>query len=173
MRSMPDADYAAADRSAVDMEVEPARGRLLIFTAGHENLHRVARVHSGERMVLSFWFTCDGRRVFDTFLQGRAHFAFKDEPSVDPVDAFLEEKRREQEQGGDNDVGDAIFDAFMDEARRKKNAERMRKRRQAKKDAQAAEGGAIAAVGGSALAPGGAYANGGGVGRAPRARSAL
>ena len=53
--------------------VLPKRGRLVTFTAGSENLHRVARVLSGERMVLSLWFTCDPAFQFKGFHAGRPH----------------------------------------------------------------------------------------------------
>ena len=37
---------------------------------------RVTRVTRGARFVLSFWFTCDPRRKYDTFLDGRVHYTF-------------------------------------------------------------------------------------------------
>lgn len=39
--------------------VLPARGRLLLFTSGPENRHRVTRVESGVRLTLTVPFTCD------------------------------------------------------------------------------------------------------------------
>lgn len=42
--------------------VEPKRGRVLTFTSGRENLHRVERVRSGERTALTISFTCDPAR---------------------------------------------------------------------------------------------------------------
>eukprot|EP00937_MAST-01D_sp_MAST-1D-sp2_P003635 g3635.t1 len=56
--------------------VEPARGRLVIFSSGRENVHRVARVDSGERLTMSIWFTCDKRRRFKNFLDGKMHLTF-------------------------------------------------------------------------------------------------
>ena len=53
--------------------VLPRGGRLLLFSAGHENLHAVRRVVSGERLVFSMWFTCDEARHFSTFLDNQAH----------------------------------------------------------------------------------------------------
>lgn len=53
--------------------VVPRRGRLITFTSGAENLHRVARVTQGERLVLSLWFTCDPAFEFKAFLDGNPH----------------------------------------------------------------------------------------------------
>eukprot|EP00939_MAST-03C_sp_MAST-3C-sp1_P001947 g1947.t1 len=58
-------------------EIEPARGRLVIFSAGQENLHQVRQVATGTRLVLSLWFTCDETRRFDAFLDGEAHRHFR------------------------------------------------------------------------------------------------
>jgi len=41
--------------------VAPKRGRLLLFSAGSENPHRVKRVTSGRRHLLSVWLTSDPR----------------------------------------------------------------------------------------------------------------
>jgi predicted RNase H-like nuclease len=60
----------------IELTVEPRAGRVAIFTAGHENTHFVERVQSGQRFVLSFWFTCDARREFEIFLDGKAHTTF-------------------------------------------------------------------------------------------------
>lgn len=65
-----------ADTSNVEMVVEPRPGRVLIFTAGHENPHKVERVSSGQRLVLAFWFTCDPQKQFEIFLDGKAHTSF-------------------------------------------------------------------------------------------------
>ena len=59
-----------------ELTVEPRAGRVVIFTAGHENTHYVERVTSGQRFVLSFWFTCDAQREFEIFLDGKAHTTF-------------------------------------------------------------------------------------------------
>jgi hypothetical protein len=42
-----------------DGRVLPARGRLLLFTSGAENRHRVTRVTAGRRLTLTVPFTCD------------------------------------------------------------------------------------------------------------------
>ncbi|KAJ1631814.1 hypothetical protein T492DRAFT_993166, partial [Pavlovales sp. CCMP2436] len=39
--------------------VLPAKGRLLVFTSGAENKHRVTRLRTGERLALTIPFTCD------------------------------------------------------------------------------------------------------------------
>jgi hypothetical protein len=56
--------------------VEPKPGRLVIFSSGEENPHRVEPVLSGQRFVLSFWFTTDVARKFEIYLDGRAHTRF-------------------------------------------------------------------------------------------------
>ena len=58
--------------------VEPKRGRLVVFSAGRENLHLVREVSRGTRWVMSMWFTCDPTRTFDAFLDGRAHRYFNE-----------------------------------------------------------------------------------------------
>jgi len=60
----------------VELAIEPRAGRIVIFTAGMENTHYVERVLSGQRFVLSFWFTCNRLREFPIFLDGKAHIAF-------------------------------------------------------------------------------------------------
>ena len=62
---------------AVNSTVMPKKGRLIIFTAGSENLHRLTKVETGTRTVLSLWFTCDESKQFDLFLDGRAHKTYK------------------------------------------------------------------------------------------------
>jgi hypothetical protein len=56
--------------------VKPRRGRMIMFGSGRENPHRVTKVKSGKRYVLSFWFTCDKRKRFKTFLDGKVHQTF-------------------------------------------------------------------------------------------------
>ena len=38
--------------------VKPAAGRLVLFTAGHENVHGVAPIRRGSRKVIAAWFAC-------------------------------------------------------------------------------------------------------------------
>eukprot|EP00947_MAST-08B_sp_MAST-8B-sp1_P000045 g45.t1 len=55
------------------LEVAPRKGRAIVFGSGQENPHRVTKVASGTRYVLSFWFTCDERREMKAFLDGKMH----------------------------------------------------------------------------------------------------
>ena len=59
-----------------EKRVEPARGRLIIFSSGRENVHQVQKVHSGTRLTMSLWFTCDKRKKFNNFLDGKMHATF-------------------------------------------------------------------------------------------------
>lgn len=63
-------------RKNIELVMEPRAGRIAIFSSGMENTHQVERVVSGQRFVLSFWFTCDPQREFEIFLDGSAHIAF-------------------------------------------------------------------------------------------------
>jgi len=65
------------EQDTIEDEVKPERGKLVSFTAGSENLHRVNVVRGGTRYVLSFWFTCDENKEFENFLDGEVHRAFK------------------------------------------------------------------------------------------------
>lgn len=47
-----------------------------MFTSGPENTHFVEPVVSGQRFVLSFWFTCNIQRKFEIFLDGKQHQLF-------------------------------------------------------------------------------------------------
>ena len=62
--------------SAATTTVLPQKGRLVFFSAGRENLHQVRRVNTGTRFALSLWFSCDERRRFENFLDGKEHVAF-------------------------------------------------------------------------------------------------
>ncbi|KAL1504025.1 hypothetical protein AB1Y20_010439 [Prymnesium parvum] len=44
--------------AASDLTVEPRKGRLLTFTGGLENVHRITKVTRGTRYVIGMWFTC-------------------------------------------------------------------------------------------------------------------
>lgn len=57
--------------------VEPRRGRMLAFSSGTENTHRVAKVLTGVRYLVAMWFTCDPKREFTAFLDGRPHDRFQ------------------------------------------------------------------------------------------------
>lgn len=65
------------------IKVEPKKGRLLMFTAGSENLHRAYKVRSGKRYVMSMWFTCNKQRHFPNFLDGKVHAHYQ-QPMDDP-----------------------------------------------------------------------------------------
>lgn len=69
-------DLVYSDEEFLETIVEPRAGRMVIFTAGPENPHYVERVTAGERYVLSFWFTCDEKKQFEIFLDGKAHIEF-------------------------------------------------------------------------------------------------
>jgi len=43
--------------------VQPLAGRLVAFSSGLENLHRVLPMTWGRRYVLSMWFTCSERHA--------------------------------------------------------------------------------------------------------------
>ena len=58
--------------------VEPKRGRLSMFASGPENRHQVQPVTAGERLTLSFWFACDAAYEFADFLDGKAHFKYRE-----------------------------------------------------------------------------------------------
>eukprot|EP00947_MAST-08B_sp_MAST-8B-sp1_P004490 g4490.t1 len=50
-------EFAFIDEDA-DRVVQPLAGRLVTFSSGLENLHRVEQVTRGTRYVLAMWFTC-------------------------------------------------------------------------------------------------------------------
>jgi hypothetical protein len=56
--------------------VQPAKGRLVMFSSGRENLHQVQQVEKGTRYAMSMWFTCNPERKFEQFLDGKAHATF-------------------------------------------------------------------------------------------------
>jgi len=64
------------DEVTVEQIIEPRRGRVALFTSGPENPHHVERLTGGVRYTLSFWFTCDVKKAFSIFLDGKAHQTF-------------------------------------------------------------------------------------------------
>lgn len=64
--------------------LSPKAGRLVSFTGGNENPHKVNIVRGGTRYVLSFWFTCSSEHAFPAFLDGEIHKQFQPEPQPDP-----------------------------------------------------------------------------------------
>ena len=65
-----------SDEVTLEQVIEPKAARLLIFSSGRENPHSFERVTSGNRMVLAFWFTCNKKKQFEIFLDGKAHVTF-------------------------------------------------------------------------------------------------
>lgn len=42
------------------LRVQPAVGRLLVFSSGVENMHEMLPVTHGRRVAIQMWFACDG-----------------------------------------------------------------------------------------------------------------
>ncbi|KAJ1459721.1 hypothetical protein M885DRAFT_478971 [Pelagophyceae sp. CCMP2097] len=63
------------------LEIEPSKGRVVLFASSEENRHKVHRVTAGKRFVLSFWFTCDKDFEFADFLDGQAHNKYGAQPA--------------------------------------------------------------------------------------------
>jgi len=61
--------FLRGDRSVAD--VQPAKGRLVLFSSGAEHPHRVTQVTSGTRLALTIAFTCHPEAAIQDFL-GRA-----------------------------------------------------------------------------------------------------
>ena len=76
-----------------DEAVAPKAGRLITFTAGNENPHKLNIVRGGTRFVLSFWFTCDREMQFENFLDGDVHRSYKTE-------------KKEEGRTGDGETGE-------------------------------------------------------------------
>jgi hypothetical protein len=85
--------YSSDDSGEVEQVIEPVAGRVVIFSSGPENPHRVERVTSGTRLVLAFWFTCDKEREFQIFLDGKAHIAFSNQ-----IKRRLSDRERQSKQ---------------------------------------------------------------------------
>ncbi len=80
--------------STVEQTIQPRPGRVLIFSSGPENPHRVERVESGQRFVLAFWFTCMKEKEFEIFLDGKAHMTF----SAKVAAQVAQQQQRQQQQ---------------------------------------------------------------------------
>ena len=65
-----------SDEVTLEQVIEPKAARLLVFSSGRENPHLFERVTTGSRMVLAFWFTCNQKKQFEMFLDGKAHVTF-------------------------------------------------------------------------------------------------
>ena len=66
-----------SDEETTEQQIVPKRGRLISFTAGNENPHRLNLIEGGTRFVLSFWFSCDMDKRFENFLDGKGHDSFE------------------------------------------------------------------------------------------------
>ena len=86
------------DHSLAEVTVEPRSGRVVMFTSGSENPHVVERVTSGERFVLSFWFTCNVAKAFEIFLDGKAHVAFSEKTKEKLLAQHQQHKKQQQQQ---------------------------------------------------------------------------
>jgi len=68
-------DFTGGEFRFIDVDgnrtVLPFPGRLSLFTSGRENEHMLEKVLTGERLTLSFWFTCDPNLATDTYLGRR------------------------------------------------------------------------------------------------------
>mmetsp|Transcript_35257 Transcript_35257/g.67986 ORF Transcript_35257/g.67986 Transcript_35257/m.67986 type:complete len:167 (-) Transcript_35257:55-555(-) len=62
-----DKDFAGGELAFHDIDIDtivrPLAGRLVAFSSGLENLHRVLPMQWGKRYVLSMWFTCSERHA--------------------------------------------------------------------------------------------------------------
>jgi hypothetical protein len=88
--------------SLAEQIIEPKAGRLVMFSSGQENPHRVERLLSGQRFVLAFWFTCDPDREFEIFLDGNAHTAFSKS-----IKSRLEQQQQQQQRAKATSEGKA------------------------------------------------------------------
>ena len=65
------ADFEGGELAFLDADAErlvtPRAGRLVAFSSGLENLHRVREVTRGERFVLAMWFTCSAEHAYNDF----------------------------------------------------------------------------------------------------------
>lgn len=101
-----------------DQRIEPKAGRVVIFTSGHENPHKVERVASGQRFVLAFWFTCDERRAFQIFLDGAAHTSFSQK---------FADNLKEKAHGGKSQKPEPHVDESQGENQLKKSKKKRRR----------------------------------------------
>jgi hypothetical protein len=86
------------DPDVVEQIVEPAAGRVIMFTSGPENPHVVERVASGERFVLSFWFSCNPAKEFEIFLDGKSHVAFSEKTKAKLIQQQQQQQRQQQQR---------------------------------------------------------------------------
>ena len=94
--------FSANNPDIEEQIVQPAAGRVIMFTSGPENPHVVERVTSGERFVLSFWFTCNVAREFEIFLDGKSHIAFSEKTKAKLVQQHKQQQQQQQQQRQSN-----------------------------------------------------------------------
>lgn len=92
--------FFGRDEETIEQIIEPRGGRAAFFTSGPENPHSVERVASGQRFVLSFWFTCDPKREFQIFLDGKAHIAF----GKKYIERFQQQQQQQQQRGQEKEL---------------------------------------------------------------------
>ena len=90
--------FSPIDHSLAELTVEPRSGRVVMFTSGPENPHAVERVTSGERFVLSFWFTCNVAKAFEIFLDGKAHVAFSEKTKEKLIAQHQQHKKEQRKE---------------------------------------------------------------------------
>ena len=54
------ADAVEGGEVVSGLRVEPSIGRLLVFSAGVENMHEMLPVSHGRRIAIQMWFACEG-----------------------------------------------------------------------------------------------------------------
>jgi len=99
---------AFLDPSEKDQIVIPRAGRLILFSSGVENLHRVDTVTWGERSVFALWFTCskDHAGEGDLLASGQADNWFLDGTARGWMDA-------QTQQGGFHWLDSVIVAALV------------------------------------------------------------
>ena len=98
-------------QEVIEQTVEPKAGRVVIFSSGKENAHKVDRVLSGNRYVLAFWFTCNSERKFEMFLDGEAHTTF----SLNYADHLKAEERQAKKKRRDANKKRKLEEKGLDE----------------------------------------------------------
>jgi hypothetical protein len=93
-------NYEGKAEEDIELIIHPKAGRLAMFTSGPENTHYVEPVVSGQRFVLSFWFTCNPQRKFEIFLDGKEHKLFshriRDEMKSQGREKLAKESKQEE-----------------------------------------------------------------------------
>ena len=58
-------DLVVVAQVSTSETIREDNGRLVTFTSGLENLHRVREVTKGTRFVLAMWFTCSAKHEYE------------------------------------------------------------------------------------------------------------